>query len=231
MLLQLKRLSRVLTAVGQKLRYFSDSVPVIYFDSEVNVGDAISPYLIKKISGKDVYRIKTNFFSHVLGVGSTLGSASKASYIWGAGSIDGQTPKRGVARGRVRALRGECTLGLVRAVLGDREFNVPLGDPALLMPLFFFPSVTAPPKKIGVVPHLVDRNCGILAELSTVFSDYDLEIIDVGQEPEKFITSLCSCEIVISSSLHGLILSDAYNIPNIWVEFSNDKIIGGRYKF
>ena len=36
--------------------------------------------------------------------------------------------------------------------------------------------------------------------------------------------------IILSSSLHGLILSDAYGIPNLWISVSNN-IIGGDFKF
>ena len=54
--------------------------------------------------------------------------------------------------------------------------------------------------------------------------------IDVKNGPEEFVEELVQCEKIISSSMHGLILSDAYGIPNQWVRFS-DRIIGGEYKY
>ena len=44
------------------------------------------------------------------------------------------------------------------------------------------------------------------------------------------IDQICSCEIIASSSLHGLIVPDAYNIPNCWITLSG-KISGGLFKF
>ena len=41
---------------------------------------------------------------------------------------------------------------------------------------------------------------------------------------------MCACEVIVSSSLHGLIIADAYGIPTVWAKFGND-INGNDFKF
>ena len=46
---------------------------------------------------------------------------------------------------------------------------------------------------------------------------------------ENVIDSIVSCKAVVSSSLHGLICSDAYSIPNLWLD--EFKLQKGDFKF
>ncbi len=55
-------------------------------------------------------------------------------------------------------------------------------------------------------------------------------MIDICSGEKEFINELLEVENVISSSLHGLIMADAYGIPNARVNISN-KLIGGDFKF
>ena len=57
-----------------------------------------------------------------------------------------------------------------------------------------------------------------------------VKIIDICAGEKEFINELLEVENVISSSLHGLIMADAYGIPNARVNISN-KLIGGHFKF
>jgi exopolysaccharide biosynthesis predicted pyruvyltransferase EpsI len=56
------------------------------------------------------------------------------------------------------------------------------------------------------------------------------KIINILDPIEKVIDEVCECENIISSSLHGLILSHMYQIPFKWVKFSN-LVSGDDFKF
>jgi pyruvyltransferase len=101
------------------------------------------------------------------------------------------------------------------------------GDPALLLPHVYFPKIE---KKfeIGIIPHYVDKNHSAIKKES---QNKNIKIIDVqNKNIEQTICDIISCEIILSSSLHGLIVADAYSIPNFWIKMSN-QIIGGNFKF
>jgi pyruvyltransferase len=81
--------------------------------------------------------------------------------------------------------------------------------------------------RIGIVPHFVDQDSEIVKSLS---EGPDVKVIYVQNNYDIFINEIASCDFILSSSLHGLILSDAYGIPNKWISLS-DKVIGGEFKF
>ncbi len=45
------------------------------------------------------------------------------------------------------------------------------------------------------------------------------------------IDKINQCENIMSSSLHGLILADAYQIPSLRFRFKKNDIVGGDFKF
>jgi len=100
---------------------------------------------------------------------------------------------------RVFALRGKLTRAGVTGLRGE----VALGDPALLVPRW----VRQPQAKynLGIIPHWTD------AELHDRFRYGHL--IDPRQPAQKVIEEIAQCKSIISSSLHGIIIADAFGIP------------------
>lgn len=119
-----------------------------------------------------------------------------------------------------------CVRGpLSRTFLQDYKVDVPeiYGDPALLLPRYYTPKkVQHCIGKIGVVGHL--SNYQKYQNLRDPFVPIS------PLEPWNIVVdSICSCKCILSSSLHGLIVSDAYDIPNSWLnEYALNE---GSFKF
>jgi len=61
-------------------------------------------------------------------------------------------------------------------------------------------------------------------------NDKDVKIIDVTQPIKIVIKDILECEMTISSSLHGIIVSHTYNVKCMWIKLTN-KIGGGFFKY
>ncbi|TGC11570.1 polysaccharide pyruvyl transferase family protein [Methanolobus halotolerans] len=192
-----------------------------------NWGDALNPVIINKISGKKIinyeyiYSFKETPVYSV--IGSILGRYNSSNLIvWGSGFISTSSIiKKKVT---VCAVRGPLT----REKLLKQGIDCPeiYGDPALLYPLFYNPKKTNK-YKLGIIPHFVDQKNSGISKLEVY---KNIIIIDILSDTNSVVDQICSCEMIASSSLHGIIAADAYRIPSIWIELSN-KIQGDRFKF
>ena len=193
-----------------------------------NFGDIIGPYLIKKISRKKVRFVQPKkrkwldiYTTVYITVGSILAHVDKKSIVWGSGLIDRKTI---VSEAIFLAVRGPET----RNCLVKQGYIVPeiYGDPALLLPKYYTPK-TVKKFKIGIIPHYVD----FYLVSDRYHNNPEIKIIDLlNNSVENVIDDICSCEHIISSSLHGIIVSHAYGISAVWVKFS-DKLFGDDIKF
>lgn len=101
------------------------------------------------------------------------------------------------------------------------------GDPALLYPRFYQPNVK---KKyaIGIIPHYIDQDNPWLNKFKDNPNVNIINILD--PTINTFVDEINKCEMILSSSLHGIICGDSYGIPSYWIELS-DKVIGKGFKF
>lgn len=197
-----------------------------------NFGDELNYYLLRELTGKPVsnlidickwgYKGKPN----LLFIGSLVEEfTTPNTIIWGSGALyGGDRPLRNKPK-EVRAVRGKLT----REYLLKNGVNCPevYGDPALLCPLVYMPNVEKK-YKIGIIPHVDDYNHPAVKALE----EQGAHIIRLAgyNHWHDVIDEICECEIIVSSSLHGLILADAYKVPNVWITLKGE-LLGGTFKF
>ena len=207
-----------------------------YWWYEENFGDALTPYLIKKLSGKRVvytcwhrpyFKVEAkrlfNSITHfkkydfrrlcwpvkdkpvVMGVGSILWLSLSNYQIWGSGFLRAKDHFKG---GKTYAVRGKYS-ALKLVEMGYPECKV-YGDPAILLPLIYKPKKKK--EGVGIVPHYTEHE-----DFKKKYPDYkiiNLNTVNI----EKTIDDICSCEYILSTSLHGVIVAHAYGIPALWIK-------------
>ncbi len=192
----------------EKFDQFFSSILVDYFNflpyfsyPVTNLGDALNLFIIKALSGRRVvncYKNK-NINRRLFAIGTILNHAKDDDIVWGSGIED--IYKLNFKNLKINAVRGPLT----RKYLVSNNINCPetYGDPAILLP-FLFKLKVKKKYKIGYVPHINDN------------SRIKGRVISVKQNPLNAIKEINECEIIISSSLHGIIIAESYGIPACW---------------
>lgn len=180
-----------------------------------NVGDNLALPIVRHFLGA-ARLVSSRAAGKLLAVGSIMSQLQPNDVVWGTGCIS-DTPV--VSRENTfLAVRGAMTRNLIRNAFVPEIF----GDPALLLPLMYSPRITKT-HKIGFIPHYVDKPGFKINDKTSV-------VIDVNSPWRQFIDQVCSCESVVSSSLHGIVIAEAYGVPAEWAVYSN-RVIGNGFKF
>lgn len=191
-------------------------IRLFWWKATRNFGDRISAEIVRKVSGRPVVWADpagANLFA----LGSILqralghvgqGAGAGKPLVWGSGLIGGGRFKTVYLLDYV-AVRGPLTQSLLELA------PLPLGDPGLLANLLL-EKVPERTEKIGVVLHFSQA---IPAELDERLQQDDrFTIIDVQQSDHiAVVRQIASCRHIFSSSLHGLIVADAFGVPNTWL--------------
>lgn len=188
----------------------------VYFldDLNHNAGDMLSGPILEYLGIKVEY-VGRKERGKLLAVGSVMSSLRRRDVVWGTGCIRDK-PIISPPGVRFLAVRGPMTRKLIQRA----EVPEIYGDPALLLPLIYQPDMTKR-HKVGLVPHYIDKG---------IPSTGDRHFIDIQTDWRAVVDEIASCESIISSSLHGLIIAEAYGIPARWEVYSNN-VIGGEFKF
>ena len=210
------------------------SIKVFWWKEVPNFGDWITPYLLEKLGVK--YECAPLSKASLIAVGSILNMAlnvstllwrSKKLVVLGSGLMfDSKWPIMYYLRLRfldIRLVRGPLTK---RAILKFINQDIPCGDPALLASSFYDKKSVKKSYAIGLIPHH-----SRYSEFSRLILPLGWLLIDPRRvNCEDVFKSICQCDLIVSESLHGLVVSDSFEIPNVWL-YNRDLHIGGNFKF
>jgi len=205
-----------------------------------NFGDSLGPAIIKRIleylywpcsvEEIPVLDVGTQNFEHpnntcLFSVGSVLKHVRWNDHIWGTGSHgdDKNCEQSIMGNVTVYATRGPHTASyllrncniktLLSQSLSSQYGFETMGDPGFLIP-FIFPEYkydsAATPKDYCVIPHYYDK-----PSRRNIPKENKL---NVQQSWQSMVENMLQCNYIVSSSLHGIILADAFGIPSarVW---------------
>ncbi len=192
-----------------------------------NWGDDINQVLINIISTKKVIPYQFCWLKHkfYMCIGSIIQwNPYPNAIIWGSGLLYPtnhiKPPKK------VLAVRGPLT----RKCLLDNGISCPpvYGDPVLLFPRYYYPIIEKK-YKFGLICHESEiHRINISQKESPNCFFIDIKNYSTWH---SFIDQILSCEMILSSSLHGIIVADAYGVPNLWCKFTDYEAPSNWFKF
>lgn len=184
-----------------------------YNNSRWNLGDylgfVVTTWMLEKRGlSLDTWVKKRKHFNSI---GSNVFSGFQNITYWGSGlKINAKYTflyRFPFCRYDFRAVRGPLTREIVLKY--GHKCPETYGDPAILMPLIYHPQIEKE-HDVLVIPQLVN-------EVSFRREHPDLLMASMNTDDYKSVIDLIiSSRKVITSSLHAIILSEAYGVPCVW---------------
>jgi hypothetical protein len=193
-----------------------------------NFGDYLSPLLVEMLSKKKVIFSPAKS-ADMIAIGTVLVREQRAKrflfprklHIWGAGA--GAATEAFSPRHHYHAVRGTYTVKQIPGLTSAPA----IGDPGLLSSQWW-DGRPKPAKRyrLGIVPHYLDKKHPLIGAASDLS---DVIVIDVFWPVEKVLETIQMCDVILSSSLHGLVVADSFRVPNRRLVLSSREIPD--YKF
>lgn len=187
----------------------------LYNRAPYNLGDSLGKVIIQYLLGKKNIDIDKNISKtkHFNCVGSNVLHSYQDATIWGSGIEYKPTnynvlfTKLSRRKLDIRAVRGPLT----KEQLEKMGYIVPdiYGDPAILLPLIYNPNVEKK-YKYSVIPQFV-----VEKDFRERFHAENIISMNTNNY-KQVIDNIKASEIVITSSLHGIILAESYNVPAVF---------------
>ena len=206
-------------------------VNIIMFQ-DFNAGDFLAYFAAPIISGRSMRPYSTfEAQKNALAVvGSILNNGP--SFSWGPGFND----KGGILSPKTKvifAVRGPVSYKQAISINRyktdpARQISKVYGDLGTLMSWFYQPHDQTKTHSLCLIPHYVDMKSPFVRLILREWKGS--HVIDIQSPLFAIMDDIVKCEFILSSSLHGLIFSDSYGIPNGPMELSNN-VHGGDHKF
>ena len=205
-----------------KAKVQKNGVNALWWSGVKNFGDLLTPELFDYY-GKTAINSSPQKADFV-GVGSILHllPSDYTGTILGSGLIKNE--KLNLEKANYYFVRGELTKSVM-----DLPSHIPTGDLGLLSPKLLDKTNLNKKYKVGLVPHYVDKANPWVSDMMKKLGSSGL-LIDVQDSAENVINKIAMCEVIYSSSLHGIIVADSLHIPNAWIQLS-DMVVGDGFKF
>lgn len=187
--------------------------------SLTNFGDALTPFIFER-AGIAFEVVEDAGDANLFGIGSILRRVSPRTHrtlVWTSGMISptAGSDLRFNQHVEIIALRGLLTKGRVKT---PDVGNTPCGDGALLLRKYYDWQAVEKKYDVGIVAHMKDRRNSVVRKIGAEKGNL---YIDVLSPVDKVLTAIASCRRIVSSSLHGIIVSDAFSIPNVAVRLQD----------
>lgn len=199
------------------------NVSTYWWTDVPNWGDALVPLLISRFTNLTPVNGPAAT-AQLVTLGSVIESlpASWPGVVAGAGKLRGDMPSS-LPKANILGVRGPMTATALGAT------NAALGDPGLLANELV--TVEERDYEVGIVPHWSDTR---------LVHDYRFEklpgrvVINSWQDPLTVVGMTGRCKKIVTSSLHGVVVADAFGIPRrteVAARLMYDEFEGGMFKF
>jgi pyruvyltransferase len=183
-----------------------------FWGLDKNVGDTLTPVILEGLTPHKPVYVSEHIEGKLVMCGSFLEYVRPMDTILGTGY--NKPEKTFIAKGweNFLAVRGPLTRAMIQGAYVPEIY----GDPALLLPLIYQPKVEKR-RKLAIIPHCIEK--------ANVTGDIDIEA-----DWRTVVDEIVASDMVLSSTLHGIILAEAYGVPAQWATFGGN-IAGGHFKY
>jgi pyruvyltransferase len=198
-----------------------------------NFGDELTLPIFNRLFGVEAVPVPMHR-ADLISTGSLLDAHSRATWrrklvnnvfsirtplhVWGSGFMLEGTECKWPRPTIVHSVRGELSKARLM-------FDGAVGDPGILAARLLDKRLDRD-AEVALVPHFSDQEVATRLSLppSWKIVHPDGDVLDV-------VSRIASAELVVSSSLHGLIVADAFGLPAVWARSTNDLFGKSHFKF